>query len=150
MTADGSTPPTEVRASVTYGFREYVSVVSDHAFTEMCRQAVKRGKTPPESPSVLLRATLLAILPFVFWFKTRKVGTCAFAISESGLERKCKMGANSVAWSEVKEIHRYSQAYLVLTAKGGYPLPYRCFSGESAQALERLVLAHQVQLGRGA
>ena len=139
----------ELHAVVKYRMREYMSVVCDHAVTQLEQAAITKGKRPSAWSLLAVRAILLLVLPFVFWFKTSRVGTCEFTIGELGLQRKCKAGTTTVEWHHVTAVHRHSQAYLVVTAAGGYPLPYRCFPGEHVQTLAGYLARHS-QFNAGA
>lgn len=137
----------QLTASINYGRDEYISIAADQMLVELRSGAVRKGKPAPEELPLALKITLKSIFPIVHWYKARKVGVCTFFIDDDKIERQSQLGSYSVKWSEVTEIHRHTAAYLVMFKGGGFPLPYRCFTGSAGEALKQLVIAREVQLG---
>jgi hypothetical protein len=57
--------------------------------------------------------------------------------ARSGLARKSKGGrVLQVAWPEVHYVYPLSQAFLLVKAAGGIPVPYQCLSGAQRAQLD--------------
>jgi hypothetical protein len=135
-----------VSASVNYRLNEYLSIVADHLLIEIRRHANRKGKPGPARLPLSARLSLLTLFPLVYWHKKRAVGTCNFSIDDKEIRRQSKSGAFAVPWAEITEVHRHTVAYLLISIRGGLPLPYRCFEGSAREAIEELVRTRERQL----
>jgi hypothetical protein len=75
------------------------------------------------------------VSPPVFFLKKRRMPVCEFRIDGRGIERTSRLGTLVRGWDEVKMVRRYSRGYLLMFAKGGIPIPFRCLD---QYQLERL------------
>jgi hypothetical protein len=75
------------------------------------------------------------IAPPVFFLKKRRMPACEFRIDGRGIERTSRLGTLVRSWDEVKMVRRYRRGYLLMFAKGGIPIPFRCLDQHQ---LERL------------
>jgi len=137
---------------VSYGLREYLSCLRD--FVPAVRTARWRGVEPHqlEPGEVRLpwrqRPMLFLAGLAMYFYKTRKVGTCTFTVGEDGLERKSRLGTLSVDWKDVRCVYKLRRAYLVALEKGATPIPYRVLSGEQRNEFESLLERNGVKTAR--
>jgi hypothetical protein len=75
------------------------------------------------------------IAPPVFFLKKRRMPVCEFRIDGRGIERTSRLGTLARSWDEVKMVRRYERGYLLMFARGGVPIPFRCLD---ARQLEQL------------
>lgn len=75
------------------------------------------------------------IAPPVFLLKKRRMPVCEFRIDGHGIERSSRLGTLSKTWSEVKMVRRYERGYLLMFAKGGMPIPFRCLDQQQQEQL---------------
>ena len=75
------------------------------------------------------------VAPPVFFLKKRRMPVCEFRIDGRGIERTSRRGTLVRSWDEVRMVRRYSRGYLLMFAKGGIPIPFRCMDQHQ---LERL------------
>jgi hypothetical protein len=75
------------------------------------------------------------VAPPVFFLKKRRMPVCEFRIDGRGIERTSRLGTLVRSWDEVRMVRRYSRGYLLMFAKGGIPIPFRCMDEHQ---LERL------------
>ncbi|MCS0588937.1 YcxB family protein [Massilia norwichensis] len=66
------------------------------------------------------------IAPPVFFLKKRRMPVCEFRIDGQGIARTSRLGIFEKSWDEVKMVRRYERGYLLMFAKGGIPIPFRC------------------------
>ncbi len=69
---------------------------------------------------------IVLIAPPVFLVKKRRMPVCAFRIDGQGIERSSRLGTFVKSWDEVKMVRRYRRGYLLMFARGGMPIPFRC------------------------
>jgi hypothetical protein len=112
---------TIIRLTISYTLAEYLSFVQDHL-----------------QPGTLSRALIVAAATLSFLLKKSTMPICDFVITDEHI-RRTNVGELIVPWAEVRAVHRYSQGFLVEKAKGGLPLPYRCFSTSERADFDRLV-----------
>jgi len=75
------------------------------------------------------------IAPPIFWLKKRRMPVCEFRIDGRGIERSSRLGTLSKTWGEVKMVRRYERGYLLMFAKGGIPIPFRCLDQQQQEQL---------------
>jgi len=75
------------------------------------------------------------IAPPVFFLKKRRMPVCEFRIDGHGIERSSRLGTLSKTWDEVKMVRRYERGYLLMFAKGGIPIPFRCLDQHQQEQL---------------
>ena len=75
------------------------------------------------------------VAPPVFFLKKRRMPACEFRIDGRGIERTSRLGTLVRSWDEVRMVRRYRRGYLLMFAKGGIPIPFRCLDEHQ---LERL------------
>jgi hypothetical protein len=80
------------------------------------------------------------IAPPVFYLKKRRMPVCEFRIDGQGIERSSRLGTFKKTWDEVKMVRRYERGYLLMFAKGGIPIPFRCMDQLQQEQL-RIYLA---------
>lgn len=73
--------------------------------------------------------------PPVFLLKKRRMPVCEFRIDGHGIERSSRLGTLSKSWDEVKMVRRYERGYLLMFAKGGMPIPFRCLDQHQQEQL---------------
>ena len=142
-----------IALTVSYGLREYLSIVRDYG---VWHQATDGGKAEatPKSRGPLHRlyhtATVYFLAPPIFLLKKRAVGECRFTIDHRVITRSSKSGDARLPWTEVLRVHRLAEAYLVEKLEGAMPLPYRVFTQAQREALEGILAASKVAtVGRG-
>jgi hypothetical protein len=60
---------------------------------------------------------------------------CEFRIDGHGIERTSRLGTLVRSWDEVKMVRRYRRGYLLMFAKGGIPIPFRCLDEHQLEQL---------------
>lgn len=75
------------------------------------------------------------IAPPVFFLKQRRMPVCEFRIDGQGIARISRLGTFERSWSEVKMVRRYERGYLLMFAKGGIPIPFRCLDQQQQEQL---------------
>ena len=75
------------------------------------------------------------IAPPVFLLKKRRMPVCEFRIDGHGIERSSRLGILSKTWDDVKMVRRYERGYLLMFAKGGIPIPFRCLDQQQQERL---------------
>ena len=135
-----------VTFEVSYHLGEYKSMVSEYILFRHNRRLLKKspGAQAASRLPLSIGAAFTVFVPFVYFYKIRKVGRCAFVIDEDGVQRTSKLGTGRVPWSDVVTVHRLSRAYLVEKSQDAFPLPYRCLDENQAAALENLFQAKGV------
>lgn len=131
--APGGPAEEPIRFTVSYGLREYLSIVMDFIPIAMREQGRSRTRL-----SFAWRLLLPLLLAPMFLYKKMRVGECHFRIDHQGVSRRSRGGPITSTWRELR-VHRLSQAYLVLKSKGGMPLPYRCFSEDERRRFDRWI-----------
>jgi len=86
------------------------------------------------------------IAPPVFFMKKRRMPVCEFRIDGEGIERSSRLGTFNKTWNEVKMVRRYERGYLLMFAKGGIPIPFRCMDQRQQEQL-RIYLAGRALAG---
>ncbi len=125
-----------IRFTARYRLKEYLSWVQDHLLVVLR----ERGK-PVDRITPGHRLMLRLVLGPMFFYKKWRVGDCRFELDAQGLKRVTRGRPVTLAWRDATAIHRYGSAYLVTTARGAMPLPYRCFSETERARLERWLAA---------
>ena len=137
----GLEPP--IRFTVVYRMREYLALLHEHLPASMRKWELARGKRPRQELNWSSRVGIRLLLPLIgvpgFLLKKRRMPVCDFTIDAAGIERRTRDGTLHVAWTDVVQVHRYAQAYLVDKGSGGLPLPYRCLDAAQRAAFERLL-----------
>jgi hypothetical protein len=75
------------------------------------------------------------VAPPVFFLKKRRMPVCEFRIDGHGIERTSRLGTFERTWDEVKMVRRYSRGYLLMFARGGIPIPFRCLDQHQQERL---------------
>jgi hypothetical protein len=75
------------------------------------------------------------IAPPIFYLKKRRMPVCEFRIDGQGIERTSRLGTLAKSWDEVKMVRRYRRGYLLMFAKGGIPIPFRCLDQHQQERL---------------
>ncbi len=75
------------------------------------------------------------IAPPVFFLKKRRMPVCEFRVDGYGIERHSRLGTFKKTWDEVKMVRRYERGYLLMFAKGGVPIPFRCLDQQQLEQL---------------
>jgi hypothetical protein len=73
--------------------------------------------------------------PPIFFLKKRRMPVCDFRIDHHGIERTTKQSKLVRSWDEVKMVRRYSRGYLLMFAKGGIPIPFRCLDQQQQERM---------------
>lgn len=128
--------------SVSYRLAEYLSFARDHAPLVTQRVLAAKGKLV-QTPSRLQGVALTLICSVAFFFKKRRMPIYRFVITEDGIHRSAASRNLFVPWTEVLEVHRYSQGYLIEMHRGAMPLPFRCLGAQQVSALDALVVKWQ-------
>ena len=81
------------------------------------------------------------IAPPVFLLKKRRMPVCEFRIDGHGIERSSRLGTLSKTWDEVKMVRRYERGYLLMFARGGIPIPFRCLDQQQQEQLRAYTTA---------
>lgn len=125
-----------IRFSVAYGLGEYLSIVRDHlAFlARRAQPGVRRRRWQRITTAVWVA---LLVTP-IFYVKKRRMPVCEFCIDAVGIERTTRQGRWMKRWEEVEAVRRYRRGYLVMCAKGGIPIPFRCLTTAQQERLRAL------------
>ena len=140
-------PMDSIAFTVSYGLREYLSIVRDYG---AWHQATEGGKieATPNSRGLLQRiyhkVTIYFLAPPIFLLKKRAVGECRFTVDQEGITRRSKNGDVALPWKEVLRVHRLSEAYLVEKSEGALPLPYRVFTQVQRDEFESIITARNI------
>jgi hypothetical protein len=78
------------------------------------------------------------VAPPVFFLKKRRMPVCEFLIDGRGIERTSRLGTLVRSWDEVRMVRRYSRGYLLMFARGGIPIPFRCMDQHQLERLRTL------------
>jgi hypothetical protein len=81
------------------------------------------------------------VAPPVFFLKKRRMPVCEFRIDGRGIERTSRLGTLVRSWDEVKMVRRYSRGYLLMFAKGGMPIPFRCMDQHQLERMRTFTTA---------
>ena len=128
---------TPIRFSVVYGLGEDLSIVRDHL--DFLARRDKPG-APRRRWKQLATATCVALLASpIFYMKKRRMPVCEFRIDASGIERTTRQGRFVRRWDEVEAVHRYRRGYLLMFAKSGIPIPFRCLTAAQRERLRALL-----------
>jgi hypothetical protein len=145
----GGTPAVTapIRFSVSYGLREYLSFVREHATHLIKRRrraaAVKRRTSLNvfEKP-MLLKAMVGALATPVFLLKRRRAA-CSLEIDDVSITRVSSTGRTTWPWSAVREVRQYSRGYLLFFPTGAIPVPFRCLDRRQLTEMEALVRCYR-------
>lgn len=124
-----------IQISVNYRLLEYLKTLRDFLPISLKRDAEEKGKTYRGYKwhhSVML----WLVGPPAFAYKKLRVGECNFQIDGEGVTRKSNTGEKVIAWSDVKQVHILTKAYLIELEEGALPLPFRCFTKEEKVIFE--------------
>jgi hypothetical protein len=75
------------------------------------------------------------VAPPVFWMKKRRMPICEFRIDGHGIARTSRLGTFERTWDEVRMVRRYRRGYLLMFARGGIPIPFRCLDQHQQERL---------------
>jgi hypothetical protein len=89
------------------------------------------------------------IAPPVFFLKKRRMPACEFRIDSRGIERTSRLGTLARSWNEVTMVRRYRRGYLLMFARGGIPIPFRCLDQHQLERM-RTFTAGRGPAGRAA
>jgi hypothetical protein len=81
------------------------------------------------------------IAPPIFYLKKRRMPVCEFRIDGHGIERTSRLGTLARTWDEVRMVRRYERGYLLMFAKGGIPIPFRCLDQHQQERLRAYTAA---------
>jgi hypothetical protein len=81
------------------------------------------------------------VAPPVFFLKKRRMPVCEFRIDGHGIERSSRLGTLRRTWDEVKMVRRYERGYLLMFARGGIPIPFRCLDQQQQEQLRSYTTA---------
>jgi hypothetical protein len=84
---------------------------------------------------ITLDLWIALIAPPIFFLKKRRMPVCEFRIDGHGIERTTKQSRLVRSWDEVKMVRRYSRGYLLMFARGGIPIPFRCLDQQQQERL---------------
>jgi hypothetical protein len=84
---------------------------------------------------VTLDLWVALIAPPVFFLKKRRMPVCEFRIDGRGIERRSRLGTFEKTWDKVKMVRRYERGYLLMFARGGIPIPFRCLDQHQLEQL---------------
>jgi hypothetical protein len=73
--------------------------------------------------------------PPIFFLKKRRMPVCEFRIDGHGIARTSRLGTFERTWDEVTMVRRYSRGYLLMFARGGIPIPFRCLDQQQQERL---------------
>lgn len=133
-------PSDELSVVVSYRLGEYLQVLLDFFPIEMHRRRQRDAKSKPgalKKPGVLAKGLLYAVGTMAYFYKVNKVGNCGFTINADGVMRLSKDGKLAVAWPEVVEVLKLSNAYLIRESDGAMPIPFRCLTESDVSVFER-------------
>jgi hypothetical protein len=88
--------------------------------------------------------------PPVFFLKKRRMPVCEFRIDGRGIERSSRLGTFTRTWDDVKMVRRYRRGYLLMFAKGGIPIPFRCMDQHQLERLRTFTTGRGVGDGSAA
>jgi hypothetical protein len=88
-----------------------------------------------------LNLWIALIAPPVFFLKKRRMPVCEFRIDGHGIERSSRLGTFTRTWDEVKMVRRYKRGYLLMFARGGIPIPFRCLDQQQQEQLRSYTTA---------
>lgn len=116
---------------VKYQLKEYLEVVRNHA------QSL-RTKAGKDSffRNLVDEAIFATFGTAMFFFKSWRVGECAFTLSSEGVTRNSRDGVVTIPWSCVQALRKYDSSYLVDMGDGAMPIPFRVLSVEQQRAIE--------------
>jgi hypothetical protein len=87
------------------------------------------------------------VAPPVFFLKKRRMPVCEFRIDSHGIERSSRLGTFTRTWDEVKMVRRYERGYLLMFARGGIPIPFRCLDQHQQEQLRSYTTARGLAEG---
>jgi hypothetical protein len=87
------------------------------------------------------------VAPPVFFLKKRRMPICEFRIDGRGIERTSRLGTLVRTWDEVRMVRRYSRGYLLMFARGGIPIPFRCLDENQLERMRALTVGRGVAGG---
>jgi hypothetical protein len=73
--------------------------------------------------------------PPIFFLKKRRMPVCEFRIDGHGIARTSRLGTFERSWDDVRMVRRYSRGYLLMFARGGIPIPFRCLDQQQQERL---------------
>jgi hypothetical protein len=90
---------------------------------------------------ITLNLWIALIAPPLFFLKKRRMPVCEFRIDGHGIERTSRLGTFAKTWDDVKMVRRYERGYLLMFARGGIPLPFRCMDQQQLEQLRTYTTA---------
>jgi hypothetical protein len=94
-----------------------------------------------------LNMWIALIAPPVFFLKKRRMPLCEFRIDAHGIQRRSRLGTFEKTWDEVKMVRRYRRGYLLMFAKGGIPIPFRCLDQQQQERLRTFTTGRGLTAG---
>jgi hypothetical protein len=94
-----------------------------------------------------LNMWIALIAPPVFFLKKRRMPLCEFRIDAHGIQRTSRLGTFEKTWDEVKMVRRYRRGYLLMFAKGGIPIPFRCLDQQQQERLRTFTTGRGLTAG---
>jgi hypothetical protein len=82
--------------------------------------------------------------PPIFYLKKRRMPVCEFRIDGQGIKRTSRLGTFERSWDEVKMVRRYERGYLLMFARGGIPIPFRCMDQHQQEQLRAYTTARGI------
>ncbi|MFC5551015.1 YcxB family protein [Massilia aerilata] len=84
------------------------------------------------------------IAPPVFFLKKRRMPVCEFRIDGQGITRTSRLGRFERTWKDVKMVRRYERGYLLMFARGGIPIPFRCLDQRQQERLRIYITGREL------
>jgi hypothetical protein len=88
-----------------------------------------------------LNMWIALVAPPVFFLKKRRMPVCEFRIDGQGIARSSRLGTFEKTWNDVKMVRRYERGYLLMFARGGIPIPFRCLDEQQREQLRSYTTA---------
>lgn len=137
--------PSLIEFEVAYTRAEYLSISLECIEHELAQRARAKGKPVPRF-DMLSRGLLVLVGSFRFWLKRLRMPKNRFQIDRDGIKRMNRRGTVRHRWEDLATVIHCREAYVLVTKKGGMPLPYRCFSVAERAGIDKL-LAERMGLG---
>lgn len=129
---------------IVYTRTEYLGISLDCAEHELARRADAKGAPAPRFDKVS-RAVLFLVGSLRFCVKRLRMPVNYFQIDGNGVTRTNRLGVVVSRWDDVVDVIYCREAYVLVTRKGGTPLPYRCFGVAERANMEQLLAVHRQQ-----
>jgi hypothetical protein len=86
-----------------------------------------------------LLVTLLA--PLVYFARQRPAGATRFSVDAAGFTRTSRLGAFGQTWDQVREVHAYPGADVLVLGRHWIPIPRRCLDRPQSNLLRAYLAA---------